>query len=111
MISGVPETDILYEDKSRNTHENAQFTKQLLAGQPQLKKLLLVTSAFHMRRAKACFEKEGVNVDHFTTDFYTTDRFFTLDKLLIPQEVYLYQWQILFHEILGDITYRIVGYC
>lgn len=111
MISGVPETDILYEDKSRNTHENAQFTKQLLAGQPQLKKLLLVTSAFHMRRAKACFEKEGVNVDHFTTDFYTTDRFFTLDKLLIPQEVYLYQWQILFHEILGYITYRIVGYC
>ncbi len=111
MLSGVAAQDILYEDKSRNTHENAQFTKKLLAAQPDLKKLLLVTSAFHMRRAKGCFKKEGVNVDTFSTDFYTTDRSFFPDKTILPQEGALYQWQILFHEILGYIIYSLVGYC
>jgi uncharacterized SAM-binding protein YcdF (DUF218 family) len=108
--SGVPSEDILYEDQSRNTHENAQFTKQLLTGYPELKKLLLVTSAFHMKRAAACFKKEGIMADVFSADFYTTDRSFTPDKLLIPQEVYLYHWQKLLHEITGFIVYKIVGY-
>jgi uncharacterized SAM-binding protein YcdF (DUF218 family) len=111
MLSGVATTDILYEDKSRNTHENAQFTKKLLSTQPNLKKLLLVTSAFHMRRAAGCFKKEGIATDSFSTDFYTTDRTFSFDALLIPQEAYLQQWQKLFHEVLGYITYSLMGYC
>lgn len=111
LLSGVTEADILYEDKSRNTHENAQFTKKILITQPDLKKLLLVTSAFHMRRAAACFKKEGITTDTFSTDFYTTDRSFSFDKLIVPQEFCLYQWQILFHEILGYLTYLLVGYC
>jgi uncharacterized SAM-binding protein YcdF (DUF218 family) len=111
LYSGVPEADIITEEKSRNTHENAQFTKEVLQHHSELKKLLLVTSAFHMRRAFACFKKEGINTDAFSTDFYTTDRSFTFEQLFIPQEVYLYNWQKLFHEIIGFIVYKIVGYC
>ena len=106
----VPATDILYEDRSRNTYENAKFTKELLKKHPELKKLLLVTSAFHIRRAAGCFSKQGIEADAFSVDFYTSDRSFSPERLFVPQEVYLYQWQKLLHEILGFIVYRIMGY-
>jgi uncharacterized SAM-binding protein YcdF (DUF218 family) len=111
ICSGVPEENILMEDKSRNTHENARFTKAILLQHPELKRLLLVTSAFHIRRAAGCFKKEGIKAQPFSTDFYTTDRAFTPDKLIVPQEVYLSNWQKLLHEMLGYIIYRMVGYC
>lgn len=109
--AGVPDSVILMEDKSRNTYENARFTKQLLSQHPDLKKLLLVTSAFHMRRAEACFKKAGVVADTYPADFYTHDRAWDLDKLLLPQEVVLFHWQKLLHEMAGFVVYKVVGYC
>lgn len=111
LNAGVPQQAILLEDKSRNTYENARFTKQLLAGRPDLKKLLLVTSAFHMRRSEACFAKAGVQVDTYPADFYTYDCSWDLNKLILPNEKVLYHWQKLFHEITGFLVYKLVGYC
>ena len=111
LYAGVPPSDILIETSSRNTHENALFTKALLKQHPDLNKLLLVTSAFHMRRAAACFQKAGIKADAFATDFYTTDRTFLPDDTIVPQEKYLYYWQKLFHEILGYLMYKLMGYC
>jgi uncharacterized SAM-binding protein YcdF (DUF218 family) len=110
LYAGVPAEHILLEDKSRNTHENAMFTKKLLTQHPQFQKLLLVTSAFHMRRAKGCFKKEQIATDVFSTDFYSSDMSFTPDKLLIPQEASLYLWQRLIHEMVGYATYKLTGY-
>ncbi|MEI6946523.1 ElyC/SanA/YdcF family protein [Paraflavisolibacter sp. H34] len=109
LQSCVPAEAILVEDKSRNTHENALFTRKLLQQQPQLKKLLLVTSAFHMRRAEGCFKKAGIRADVYPADFYSADRDFSLYYLL-PQETSLAHWQKLFHEILGYVVYKVVGY-
>lgn len=111
LQAGVPYSVILLEDKSRNTYENAQFTKQLLSQHPDLKKTLLVTSAFHMRRSEACFKKAGVLADTYPTDFYTADRTWDLDKLLLPQEAALYNWQKLLHEMAGYVVYKVVRYC
>jgi uncharacterized SAM-binding protein YcdF (DUF218 family) len=111
LCSGIPDSVIIIEEKSRNTHENALFTKEILKKHPEYKKLLLVTSAFHIRRASGCFEKEGIKADVFSTDFYTTDRSFSLNDLIVPQEYSLYMWQKLFHEVLGYMVYNIVGYC
>lgn len=111
VCSGIPERDILLEQKSRNTHENAVFTRILLNQHPEFKRLLLVTSAFHIRRADGCFKKEGIKADVFSADFYTTNRSFSLDDLIVPQEQCLYLWQKLFHEVLGYIVYDIVDYC
>lgn len=111
VCSGIPANDILLEEKSRNTHENAVFTKALLNQHTELKKLLLVTSAFHMRRATGCFEKQGIQSDQFSVDFYTKDRSFSPVDLVVPQEYSLYLWQKLFHEMLGYIVYQIAGYC
>lgn len=65
---GVPESSVLLESRSRNTRENALYTKQLLA-EHHLNSILLVTSAVHMPRALALFQSQGVNVTPAPTDF------------------------------------------
>ena len=54
MDLGVPDSAIKLESAARNTEENAKFVQQLLG---KGKKILLVTSAWHMRRAVLMFEK------------------------------------------------------
>ena len=111
LNAGVPDSAILLEERARNTHENAKFTKELLMLHPELKKVLLVTSAFHMRRSDGCMKKAGVVADTFPADFYTTDRLWTFDRLIVPNEWNLYMWQKLLHEITGYVTYKLMGYC
>src|SRR5690606_4564593 len=99
------------ETRSRNTRENALYTKETLKQHPELQKMVLVTSAFHMRRAAACFQKVGLEASIFPADFYSTDREFTIDALLMPSERALANWSKLFREITGYFTYRLLGYC
>jgi uncharacterized SAM-binding protein YcdF (DUF218 family) len=110
LLAGIPEAAIIMEDKSRNTYENAQFTKKLLARHPDLKSFVLVTSAFHMRRATGCFKKAGIPHAVFPADFYSADRMFRLEEF-IPAENALAGWHRLFREIGGFIMYKIMGYC
>lgn len=107
---GVNENDIILESESKNTHENAAFTKETLKEHPEIKTKLLITSAFHMRRAYACFVNEGIECDIFTTDHYTGSRWFSLDRLLIPKISVMVDWQILTKEWFGYLTYNLMGY-
>jgi uncharacterized SAM-binding protein YcdF (DUF218 family) len=52
---------LILEGRSRNTLENAMFTAELLHPQPN-QRWILVTSAFHMARAKALFEGQGFSI-------------------------------------------------
>lgn len=108
-MAGVPESDIVIERESDNTHRNAANVKEILSGEDG-SKCLLITSAFHMRRASACFKKVGLNADCFATDFYTHPRQFTPDVLLVPRADAINLWQKLFKEWLGIIAYRAAGY-
>lgn len=67
---GVPEDKIFLDDKSRNTAENASFTKDLVEGH-HWKKAIVVTSAFHMKRAVQFFSREGMTVQPYPTDYRT----------------------------------------
>jgi uncharacterized SAM-binding protein YcdF (DUF218 family) len=58
---GVPDSAILTEERSRDTHQNAVFSQRILA-QRGIDRILLVTSAFHMPRAVATFERTGLAV-------------------------------------------------
>jgi uncharacterized SAM-binding protein YcdF (DUF218 family) len=58
---GVPATQIVLEEKSRNTHENAAFTAELLR-QKGFGTVVLVVEANSMMRAEMCFRREGINV-------------------------------------------------
>lgn len=56
---GVPGEAIVLEGKSRSTRENALFTKDLLQGE---RRVVLVTSDFHMWRSRRVFERVGLEV-------------------------------------------------
>ncbi|UOR07314.1 YdcF family protein [Hymenobacter aerilatus] len=110
-LSGVPDYDIILEEQSRNTYENARYTKELLSQYPEIKSLVLITSAFHQRRAQGCFHKVGLYPIAFPAGFYSADRFLTLDYLLLPSSDALLTWNIFLHEILGFVSYKVLGYC
>jgi uncharacterized SAM-binding protein YcdF (DUF218 family) len=111
LLSGVPTADILTEERSRNTRENARFTQELLAKQPASQSLILVTSAFHMRRAAGCFAKVGLHPQLFPGDFRASDRSWTPDYWLLPDADALSRWSQLLHELAGYVVYRVAGYC
>lgn len=107
---GIPEADILIESNSRNTAENAKQTKLLLDSLHISGNNLLITSGMHMRRAKACFKKVGLPVDCFSTDRYSGARKFELDHCLMPRASVLAEWDLLFHEWIGFVSYKLAGY-
>lgn len=70
---GVAADRLVIEDKSRNTYENAVFTRALVTPKPG-ETWLLVTSAFHMPRAKALFDKAGFPTVPWPSDYRTSGR-------------------------------------
>lgn len=57
---GVPAQAIMKENQSDTTRENAVYTARLLRDQG-IERFLLVTSALHMPRSMASFQKQGLN--------------------------------------------------
>jgi uncharacterized SAM-binding protein YcdF (DUF218 family) len=64
---GVPDSAMLLEQESRNTHQNAENSARLLR-QRGFNRILLVTSALHMERALSEFESRGLEVIPAVTD-------------------------------------------
>ena len=65
---GVPSAKIILESESRNTFENGMFTRDKLKDM-KAKKVILVTSAWHMRRSVMTFKRMGVDVIPAGTDY------------------------------------------
>ncbi len=107
--NNVPDSAIFIDNKSDNTHENAMFTKDLLK-KNNLKTVLLITSATHIRRSKWCFEKQGVEVDIFPTDKLVSIWRYDPEYLLIPNYNALKRWDTLIHEVVGVVVYKLMGY-
>ena len=108
-LMGVPEQDMTLENESRNTYESAVNVKKLLKDEP-VGEYILITSAFHLRRSAACFRKAELEVDLFSTDFYSHPRYFTPDVFLIPRAEAIMTWQKLFKEWTGIVAYKVAGY-
>ena len=109
LYCGVSESDIILESSSRNTYESSIATKSLLDSMQYRGNLLLVTSANHMRRAEACFLKAGLKVDIFPVDNATHGEIY-LDHL-VPTELAMNSWTVLFREMIGYTVYKVMGYC
>ena len=67
---GIAKERITLEDKSRDTLENARFTKELVQPKPG-ERWLLVTSAHHMPRSVGLFRAEGFAVEAYPVDYRT----------------------------------------
>jgi uncharacterized SAM-binding protein YcdF (DUF218 family) len=107
-VMGVPAQDILLERASRNTYDNAVYAAQQLKARG-MEKILLVTSAYHMRRSLALFEAQGLDVIPAPTDH---QRLVTPALLpgWLPMVSTLYQSTEALHEIVGYWVYRWKGW-
>jgi uncharacterized SAM-binding protein YcdF (DUF218 family) len=72
--------------------------------------MVLVTSAMHMPRAKACYIKEGFIVVDFPADIKKKDTPSGILDLVIPQERNLSKFAELIREMAGYVIYKIVGF-
>lgn len=68
VMIGVPEEAILMESTSKNTYENALYSREMLQ-QKGIHRILLVTSAMHMPRSVMVFMEQGIDVIPAPTDF------------------------------------------
>jgi uncharacterized SAM-binding protein YcdF (DUF218 family) len=108
---GVPETDILIENQSNNTRENAVFTKTFLEknGLAQ-SKLLLITSAMHMRRSIGCFKKVGLNFTPFPAHFFANRLQWNMESTILPDNRAFHRWEKFLKEWVGCVVYWLQGY-
>lgn len=106
---GVPASAIIIEDQSRNTYENALLTKKLLADK-NLKRILLVTSALHMRRALATFRSVGIDAIPSPTDYDMVESQQPQILNWIPNVGALGATTRLIHEYLGYLVYQYKGW-
>lgn len=105
---GIPTSAMVFLEKARNTEEEAK--EIAVVGSCSCRKVLLVTSAWHMRRAKQMFERYAseVEVVPAPADFETAVRYakgFQWTDLL-PSGQAIMDNEYLFHEWLGSFGYE-----
>ncbi len=111
LIAEIPESDIILENETRNTYESAVAVSEILKSQKiRAEDCLLITSAFHMRRSMACYNKAGLHVESFSTDFYGLPDKVFLASLLIPSIEGFIIWEKLLKEWTGFVAYKVAGF-
>lgn len=106
---GVPAGAILTETRSRNTFENAELTARILNPRG-VRRILLVTSGFHMPRSVAIFRKVGFEVIPATTDILAGDTQGDLILRLLPSVDALQASTLALKEWVGLVVYRLRGW-
>ncbi|WCK55318.1 YdcF family protein [Aneurinibacillus sp. Ricciae_BoGa-3] len=71
MSLGIPDNQIILDDTSLNTTENAQHTQSIMK-KYGFKNPIVITSAFHMKRAVKNFQKLNVPITPYPTDYITS---------------------------------------
>lgn len=100
VLFGVPREKIILDPDSESTRANAQNTASLLRDR-HIETTVLVTSALHMRRAAAEFERAGVHpiwspVDHTVRPLGGLD-------MLFPDATSLSRLDDILHEWIGRL--------
>lgn len=109
---GVPAEDIIVENESMNTFQNAMFTTELFKKDyPEYHNFLLITSAFHIKRAKACFDKQGLETTVYPVgQLSSLKRNYKWHQFIIPSGDAFWGWFDLMKEVVGYISYKVLGY-
>ena len=104
---GIPKSRLIMERQSRNTKENAEFSKQIVKPKPG-ERWVLVTSAYHMPRAIGLFRKAGFAVEAYPVDWKTGTKE-DLFKYYVIADDGLQLVDTGVREWLGLIAYRVSG--
>lgn len=104
---GIPRARVTLEERSRNTWENAAFTRALIDPKPG-ERWLLITSAMHMPRAVGVFRRAGFEVEAYPVDWRVSggDGSWRFPWPLGG----LYWLDLVAKEWVGLIAYRFAGY-
>ena len=105
----VPRADLVVEGESRNTRENAVNTAQIFAANGW-KTGLLVTSAMHMPRALATFQRAGLDLVPAPADIRSRLREQSDPFNFIPNADALQLTTTAMKEIVGGVYYRLRGW-
>lgn len=108
---GIPKKDLYTTHKVTNTLEEAKAIKGLLKNKLKTSsnKIILVTSAFHMKRAKTVFERQGIKVLPYPVDFKSNKDIKSIIKnpmKWLPSSSALDSSSDAIREIIGRIVYR-----
>lgn len=104
---GVEPARLLVDERSRNTHENALYAREL--ARPQAGETwLLVTSALHMPRAVGAFRAAGWRPLPYPVDFRTKDRGWWGVGIALAAHLDLLAAGA--HEWIGLVAYRLLGW-
>jgi len=101
---GVPDKDIITENTPRNTLESAISAKKLIKGNS----IILVTSAFHMKRSSAMFRRQGFDVMTAPSGYKSEQRGLSLYSC-IPRAGSLNDSSAALAEYLSIFWYTITG--
>ena len=104
ISNGIPSDKILVTKDVENTADEAVAVKELISPS---KKIILVTSAYHMNRAKRLFEKQEFNVIPYKVDYKINRNNELVVMNFLPNAGSLEQAETGFREILGRIFYLI----
>lgn len=99
--AGVPRSAIMLTAEVQNTADEARAVAAL-----PFRQVLLVTSAFHMPRARAQFEAQGLSVTPFAVDFRASPRALTVQDFL-PEAGALEQSSTAVREAVGRVFYAL----
>lgn len=100
---GVPASQILLTMNVQNTKDEALAVKKIL-NNSNARKIILVTSAFHMPRSKRLFENEGIEVQTYPVDYKVGISELTPMSFL-PSADAFYNFQFAWRELIGRFYY------
>ena len=104
ISNGIPSEKIFVTKDVENTADEAVAVKELIS---QSKRIILVTSAYHMYRAKRLFEKQGFIVIPYKVDYKTERNKMTTIIDFLPSANNLEITEIGFRELIGRLFYLI----
>ena len=109
---GLPKEDLFTTYPVNNTLQEAKAIKKLLNNELPLtqKRIILVTSAFHMKRAKKIFESEGISVQPYPVDFSSNVSFYSSLRnplIWMPSSSSLHKSSSAIREIIGRFVYGV----
>lgn len=109
ILNGIPKDSILQEKRATNTYENALYTSQLLKNVQGTKNGVLITSAYHLKRANACFKKQGLRLQLYPSGQMIGTGKWNIFHLL-PMAENFHKSELLIKELAGMLVYKLKGY-
>ncbi len=100
----IPDSAIFIENKSKNTIENATFSRRIINENIPNAKVLVITSAWHIPRAKVIFSQYFTKEIGYYPTNYIGKRSYNIWDIIIPSAAALSNWELILKEWVGFVV-------